>query len=189
MGIYDIISKKRTIRLFKQEKIDYKILEKCVNAARFSSSAKNNQPLEYVIIDDEGVLQRIIPLLNFGGFISEDKKAKKGNEPVALIVIILKKDANKYYQYDVGIAAQNISLVLYENGIGSCIMGSIDNERIKEELKIPDDYFVDLVISLGYPEEEPIVEESDSETDYYRKGDVLHIPKRKLDLIIHRNRF
>jgi len=74
--MYEKIIKKRTIRLFKQDKIDYKILEKCVDAARLSSSARNSQPLDYIIVDDLDVLNKIMSLLNFGGFISEDKKAK-----------------------------------------------------------------------------------------------------------------
>ncbi len=189
MKIHDAIAKKRTIRVFKEGKIDYNIMEKCVDSARLSSSARNSQPLEYIVVDDKKVLERIVPLLNFGGFITEDKKAKEGNWPSALIVIIVSKDAGEYYKYDAGIAAQNISLVLYENDMGSSIVGSIDKERIKEELNITDDYFVDLVIALGYPGEEPVIEETDSKTDYYKKGNVLHVPKKTLKTVLHRNGF
>ncbi len=199
MNMYDSICKKRTIRLFKsgrgdseQGRIDYVVLERCVNAARLSSSARNSQPLEYVIVDDKDVLGKILPLINFGGFISDDKKAKQGNEPAAMIVIIVKKDSGEYYKYDAGIASQNISLVAYEKGIGSCMMGAIDKEMIKQELSVPDDYFVDLVIALGYPDEQPVAEEVGSEAkgyDYYRKEGILHIPKRELKSVLHRNGF
>jgi nitroreductase len=185
--IYDAICGKRTIRLFQKKKVSYDILEKCINGARLSSSARNDQPLEYIVIDDEVMIKRILPFIHFGGFIPED--SKKGNEPAALIVIIVKKDANRYYQYDVGIAAQNISLGLYENGIGSCMMGAIDRERIHEELKVPANIFVDLVISLGYPNEKPVVEDNNSRTEYYREASILHIPKKTLSSIIHRNVF
>jgi len=189
MGIYGSICSKRTVRLFKPEKISYDLLKNCVDAARLSSSARNSQPLEYIIVEDKKILKKVIPLLNFGGFISENRKAVKGSEPVALIVMLVKKDAGEYYKYDVGIAAQNICLVAYQNKLGSCMMGSIDRPRIKEELNIPDDYLVDLVIALGYPKENPVLEESKNKTDYYRRDGVLYIPKRTLKSVLHRNRF
>ena len=188
--LYEKIIKKRTIRLFKQDPVDYKILEKCVDAARSSSSARNAQPLEYIIIDSKEILEKLIPLINFGGEITQNKKAKKGFEPTALIIIIVKKQAEEYAKYDVGIAAQNISLVAYENNIGCCMMGSIDNKAIQKILNIPDNYTVDLVISMGHPAEQPILEETDKEPEYFRdeKG-ILHIPKRKLKHVLHRNGF
>jgi len=189
MKIADAIKQKRTIRLFKQDKIPYKILEECVDSARLSSSARNSQPLEYIIVDDEKVLKKLVPLINFGGFISDDKKAKKGNEPTALIIVLVKKGFEQYGAYDVGIAAQNISLVAFENKIGCCMQGSIDRENLKKELDVPENYAVDLVISLGYPAEKPIAKETDSEPNYERKDDTLIVYKRRLNDVLHRNIF
>jgi nitroreductase len=187
---YEKISQKRTIRLFRQEKIDYSILEKCVDAARLSSSGRNSQPLEYIIIEDNEMLSKMFQLIMFGGYVSEDRRAKKGYEPTALIAILAKKEYAEFYKYDVGIAAQNIAMVAYEHNIGSCMMGRIDREGIRKALNIPEDYIIDLVIALGYPAEKPVVEETDSKTEVYRddKG-ILHIPKRKLKDILHKNRF
>ncbi|TKJ17827.1 nitroreductase [Candidatus Woesearchaeota archaeon B3_Woes] len=187
--IEESIRHKRTTRLFKQDKIDYKLLEKFVDCARVSSSARNSQPLEYIIIDDKSVLEKIFPLIDFGGEISGDKKAKKGFEPTALIIIIVKTGSRESYKYDVGIAAQNIALVAYENNIGVCMMGAVEKEDIHNVLGVSSDYFVDLVISLGYAAEKPVLEETDSEPGYYRMDDVLHVQKRRLNKIIHRNKF
>ena len=193
MKVDELIKQKRTIRLFKQEKIDYEILERCVDAARLSASARNSQPLEYIIIDDPEKLKQLVPLLYFGGGISEDKQAKKGYEPTAVIIIIAKKGYEDYCPYDVGIASQNIALVAFENRIGTCMMGAIKKDKIKELLNVPDDYYVDLAVSMGYPAEQPIIEEpetTDSETKYnYRREDELYIPKRKLNDVLHKNEF
>jgi nitroreductase len=189
MNISESIKKKRTIRLYKQKKISYKILEDCVDSARLSSSARNAQPLEYIIIDDEKILKNLLPFIRFGGFITEDKKAKPGFEPTALIIILVKKGFEQYSAYDVGIAAQNISLVAFENKIGTCMMGAIDKENIKKELKVPDSYLVDLVITLGYPAEKPLVEEKDQEPRYERKNDIFYVYKKELKKVLHRNLF
>lgn len=187
--IEESIRQKRTTRLFKQDKIGYKLLEKFVDCARVSSSARNSQPLEYIVVDDKEILEKILDLISFGGEISDDKKAKKGFEPTALIVIIAKKGSRESYKYDVGIAAQNIALVAYENDIGVCMMGAIEREEIQKALNVPNDYFVDLVISLGYAAEKPVLEETDKEPSYYRENNVLHVQKRKLSKILHRNKF
>lgn len=192
MNIEESIKTKRTIRLFKQDKIPYEILEKCVNAARLSSSARNSQPLEYIIIDEEEVLNKILKLITFGGSITEDRSAKKGFEPKAVIIVIVKEGYEDYYKYDMGIALQNISLVAFENNIGSVMQGAIEREDIKKLLNIPNDYFVDAAISLGVPAEQPVVEETDnrpSNYGHYRKDNVLHVQKIKLSRVLHRNKF
>lgn len=189
MKISEAIKQKRTVRLYKQDKIPYKILEELIDCARMGSSARNSQPLEYIIVDDQIILNKILQYLNFGGFITEDKKAKKGNEPAALIIFLVKRGFEQYAQYDSGIAAQNITLAAFENNIGCCMLGSIDREKIRSILNIPDDYNLDLAVSLGYPAEHPIAEDLSDNPSYYRKDSVLHIPKRKLKDVLHRNGF
>ena len=189
MDIETSIKQKRTIRLFKQDKLPYKILEKCVDCARLSSSARNSQPLEYIIVDETEILKKVLPFIRFGGLISKDNLARNGAEPTALIVIIVKKGYEQYYKYDVGIAAQNITLVAYENKIGCCMHGAIDRDKIKEVLEVPEEYTIDLVISLGYPAEKPIFEETDNEPEYYRKEDVFYVQKRKLKKVLHKNKY
>ena len=57
-------------------------------------------------------------------------------------------------------------------------------------LNVPEDYKVDSVLALGYPAEEPITEELKESVKYWKdsKGR-LHVPKRRLDDIVHFNGF
>lgn len=63
MGIYETIISRRTIRKFKQETIDPEILKKLVNAGRLAPSAANLQPLEYLVVDDKDLKEKIFPNL------------------------------------------------------------------------------------------------------------------------------
>jgi hypothetical protein len=46
------------------------------------------------------------------------------------------------------------------------------------------------VIALGYPDEEPLVEEFQGDIKYWLdENNVLHVPKRSIDSILHRNRY
>jgi len=49
---------------------------------------------------------------------------------------------------------------------------------------------VPLVIALGYPKEKPVAEKETESLDYWiDEKDVLHVPKRNLENVLHKNRF
>jgi nitroreductase len=89
---------------------------------------------------------------------------------------------------DLGIAAQTILLGAAAKGLGGCMLGNVRKEQLKRVLGLGEDLEILLVIALGKPVEEVVLEEVDSEESitYYRTDDrVHHVPKRKLaDLVI-----
>jgi hypothetical protein len=49
---------------------------------------------------------------------------------------------------------------------------------------------VDSVVALGYPAEEPVVEDLEDSVKYWKdESGRLHVPKRRLQDVIHFNRF
>jgi nitroreductase len=92
--------------------------------------------------------------------------------------------------YDVGMAAENIILVALEQGVGACPILAFDEDELKLVLNIPDDYAIALVLVLGYPDESPVQEVSTGPIKYWVDSQgVRHVPKRKPEDIIHRNKF
>ncbi|MFA9380237.1 MAG: nitroreductase family protein, partial [Acetanaerobacterium sp.] len=88
---------------------------------------------------------------------------------------------------DAGIAAQTIMLGACEKGLGGCIVSSFDHTRLKHALMVTiGAYEPLLVIALGKPCENIILEESGYDTDcYLDSAAVRHVPKRQLtDIII-----
>ena len=171
--------------------VPFPLLKKCINAARLSPTARNDQPLEFVIVNDKKQVQRMNEAVYFGGSVKQ-KGRIEGEEPKAFIVILAnkKKSDEKYIGMDVGIAAEAIVLTAWEKGIGSCIQGAIEKERIKGILGIPNSFNVPLVVSLGFPAEKPVVEKATKTLDYWiDEKNELHIPKKSLDDVLHRNRF
>jgi nitroreductase len=83
------------------------------------------------------------------------------NAPAAFIVICVEREADIHpfeeatYMADCAIAAQNIMLTAYEMGLGTCVALSYSKVAIAEILKIPDGVEPLLVITLGYPAENP----------------------------------
>jgi len=190
MGVYGTILKRRTIRVFKGKKVPFSTLKKCVNAARLSPTARNAQELEFVAVNDAGQAAMLNEAVNFGGAVKE-KGRIKGEEAKAFIIIAVRKERQSDYTgTDAGIAALAITLVAQETGIGSCIMGSIEKERIKGILAIPNEVEVLLAVALGFPKEKPKLEKEGKGTLYWvdAKGE-LHVPKRALEEAMHKNRF
>jgi nitroreductase len=91
--------------------------------------------------------------------------------------------------YDVGLAMENMVLVALDQGLGSCIMTGIDMGRLHQILNIADKYEIAMMLALGYPDESPLVEVATTSIKrWVDKRGVRHIPKRKLQDIVHRNK-
>jgi len=191
--VYKIIMKRRSIRRFQQKPIPSGILEKLVNAARVAPSASNLQPLEYVVVDDKDLLPEVFATLKWASYIAPEGNPPEGERPTAYIVVLAnKRIIDSGYERDVGAAVENILLAALEEGIGSCWMSPIDKKRLRKTLNVPHFLAIDSVIALGYSAESPVMEEMiDSVTVKYwkDKSGTLHVPKRKLKTIFHRNEY
>jgi nitroreductase len=189
MKVHEAIRKRRSIRRFKNKKIPYKILEKLVDFARLAPSGSNLQPLEYIIVDRKDLVGEIFKILKWAGYIYPKGNPPEGEEPRAYIVVLVNKEIReKGYEHDSGLAIENICLAAEGMGLGSCIIGSIDRAKLREILGIPRKMIIDLIVALGYPNEKPIMEETYSDIKYWKdEKNVLHVPKRRLSLILHRN--
>ena len=67
------------------------------------------------------------------------------------------------------------------------MIGSINRERLRKDLNIPEHFEILLVVALGKPKETVVLEDvgEDGDIKYWRDSEgVHHVPKRKLDNII-----
>lgn len=190
MKIYNTIVSRRTIRKFQQKPIKLSVLKRIVNAGRLAPSAGNLQPLEYVIAVDDALRKKIFPNLRWAAYITPEGNPKDGERPTVYIIILVNKEISfgSFFKYDIGASAQNITLAALEEGIGCCWIGSFNRKKIKNILKIPEQYSADLILALGYPLENPEyydIEKGKSIKYHKDTWGVLHIPKRKTADIVH----
>ena len=186
--IKELVLKNRSYRRFYQDhKISINDLEELVDLARLSPSARNLQPLKYYLSVDEKTNERIFSTLAWAGYLKDWDGPEQGEKPAGYIVILGDTRLTKNYYCDHGIASQSMLLGAVEKGLGGCIFASVKREKLKELLNIEDHFEVLLVIAIGKPKEEVLIEDVvDDNIKYYRdKNQVHHVPKRKLrDLII-----
>jgi nitroreductase len=147
--VYEKIASRRTIRKYRQVDVPEEILLRCVDAARLSPSGANRQPLKYVIVDNKELLREVFSTLSWAGYLP-DYQPRDEEMPRAYIVILLDSNIRKSPGHDAGIAAMSISMVAYDEGLGSCILGAVDRAQLGKILNVSDDLEIVLVVALGY---------------------------------------
>ena len=196
MDLNTIIRTRRSIRRFKKKTIERNILLELIENARCAPSAANCQPVEYIIIDEAKNMAILFEQLSWAGYVKPKRNPPPFSRPVAYIIILIntKRELDDYGKIDAAAAIVNIILTAWNMSIGSCWLGSIQRQNIKKYFNIPDEYKIDSVIALGYPDEKPVMEETKNDSDeaikyYIDEKDVLHVPKRKLKSISHLNMY
>ena len=130
--------------------------------------------------------EKVFNTLAWAGYLKEWIGPEEGERPTAYIVILKDKSLMKALSLDDGIVAQTICLGAADKGIGTCMIGSIKREELKGILNINDDFDISLVIALGYPNENIIIEDiKDGNFKYWRDEKENHyVPKRPFEEII-----
>jgi nitroreductase len=187
--IADLVRKNRSCRRFYQNHaVENEMLMDLVNLGRLSASAANLQPLCYILSSTPQYNEKIFSCLGWAGYLKDWPGPKEGERPSAYIVILGDTTKAKGFECDHGIAAQSILLGAREAGLAGCMIASINRDRLREFLSIPEHLKILLVIALGKPKEQVVIEEvgPDGSIRYWRdEQGIHHVPKRTLaDIIV-----
>ena len=187
MSIKDLILQSRSYRRFHQEvPVPMDLLRDMVDAARLSPSARNMQPLKYMLFNDPENCSKIFPALGWAGYLKEWDGPEEGERPSAYIVQLAELELAENWWCDDGIALQSMLLTAAEKGFGGCIIGSVQQQMLRSILQIPERFRILQVLALGRPAEKVVIEAvEDGDIRYWRDNrNVHHVPKRSLDELI-----
>ena len=186
--VRDLVVKNRSYRRFDESYvISQEDLVELISLARCTASAGNRQPLKYLLSAEPETNDRIYSCLGWAGYLKDWDGPAPGERPSAYIAILLDETIAKDPLCDDGIVAQTILLGAVERGLGGCIIASIQRERLGRELEIPENFTIRLVLALGKPSEEVVLEDLEPGGDirYWRDDkDIHHVPKRSVDELI-----
>ena len=186
MDIKELISKRRTIRKFKQIPLENEKILSYIDSARLAPSAANLQPLKYAVVSSEQMCEKVFESLKWAGYLAPEYNPKAGERPVAYVIVctdslISKSDS----MADVGAAVENLILSALADGVGSCWLGSVDKKAVSELLGLDENLTIAAVVALGYPAETPgAVAIENGDIKYYLDSGVLRVPKRQTDEIV-----
>jgi nitroreductase len=159
MDFYEVINTRRSVRSYKKDPIPDDVIKRVLNSARIAPSGSNRQPWKFIIIKDEERKKKMVELCEGQRFIAEAP------------ILIVACGRNIHYNrggwmgdysmiVDVAIAVDHLTLAARAEGLGTCWIGSFDNEGIKKFLEIPDDVNVVALTPIGYPKDPSVFKET-----------------------------
>ena len=148
-NLINFLKRLRAVRQFRPDPIPQEIVDAVLEVARWSGSASNKQPWEFVVIRNKETLR---VLSKVEGFASHLAGASVG------IVLVMAGENGQVEQetFDEGRLSERIMLAAAAYGLGSSIgwfrrSGMTDAKAI---LGIPQERLVRTAISMGFPDEE-----------------------------------
>ncbi len=163
MEFEKLIRERRSIRAYKNEAVDKKIIEEIIEAAQQAPSWKNSQTGRYYVVMSDDKVKYVRE-----NCLPEFNRRNTANAPVYIITAFEKgiagfdNDKNavnelgdKWGAYDLGLQNENMILKARELGLDTLIMGIRNEKALREELGIPDSQEIAAVISLGYRNIDP----------------------------------
>jgi nitroreductase len=140
MDAYQLLLSLRAVRHFTPQAVPDAVLERILQAARWTGSAKNTQPWQFVVVRSRQTLEE---LASFGRYASHLRGANLG------IVIATPPG---YALFDAGRVTQSMMLAAWADGVGSCIASLGEEAKARALLGIPDAFSAHTAISFGYPQ-------------------------------------
>lgn len=130
----------RAIRRFQDRPLEPDDLDRVLEAARWTGSAKNRQNWAVVVVQDPGQKEK---LADCGGACIPLRRAPAG------LALVQEPEA---YEFDIGRMAQNIMLAADALGMAACPVTMHQERDAAEVLGLPDGRRCRYVIALGYPD-------------------------------------
>jgi nitroreductase len=185
----DIVQRSRSYRRFDQSaRISTSTLCDLVDLARLTPSGRNLQPLKYMLVTTEEACAKVFPQLSWAGYLQDWNGPEEGERPAGYVIVLGDTTIAANFGIDPGIAVQTLLLGAVEQGLGGCIIATINRKELRALLGISDRFEILYVIALGKPVEKVVVDtlNADGDIKYWRDAEqVHHVPKRALpDLIV-----
>jgi len=150
MDFYEVIRTRRSVRKFKTDDIPDEVLNRVLDAARIAQSGNNWQPWKYIVIRNRERMKEMLPVCGGRSFIAE--------APVLVVACGERLTVNRggymgdlSMLVDVSISFDHLTLAARAEGLGTCWIGSFNNDGVKKYLNIPDDVQVVALTPMGYP--------------------------------------
>lgn len=164
MDAITMIKERRSVRQYKDEVVSRETMKEIVDLARFAPSWGNFQIARYTIVDDPTVIERLATE-GVNGFVYNVGTLKNA-KGVAVLSFVKGKSgklegddyatskANVWEVFDAGLACQTFILAAHAKGVGTVVMGVIDDVSISTIVGLPEEETVAALIVYGYEEGE-----------------------------------
>lgn len=170
MDFLELAKERYSVRKMKPERVKQEDLNKILEAARLSPTAKNMQRERLLVVNTEEGIEKIkqCTLCDFGAttiIIISYEKDDEQNES---------EDSKKYGLIDTGIVATHMCLEATNLGLGTTMVGLFDRDLTKKLFNIPAKYQPELLLPIGYID---------------RKPSILHERRKSIEELVEYNKY
>ena len=138
-----LLKERRSIRRFDSRLIENDVLTQIFEASRWCWSAVNRQPWKFYVIRNKELISKVAKECTTGTFAAE--------APV-LVALVGDVDAQpNWYVHDLSFVSLQMALAAWTFGIGTCFIGNINREKVKELLNLRKEDYLLTILPLGYP--------------------------------------
>ena len=145
MDVEGAIRTQRTVRRFRDEPLTPDDLRAILEAGRRTGSSKNLQRWHFIVVQDRATLTALASVGDFAGHLAG------GAAAIALVTPDPAADEPLSVMWDLGRAAQNMTLVAWGRGVGSVPATVYDHDLCRRILEYPADQHCEYVLNFGYP--------------------------------------
>ena len=145
----NVIFTRTSIRQFEEKEVEQEKIEKLLQAAFASPTAKNQQPWEFYVVTNKDILQKLSQVTPFA--------TPAANAPAAFVICYRTENLRvpEKVEIDCAIATENIWLECEELGLGGVMLGiAPDAERMKavaDVMNLPENLAAFTIFPFGYP--------------------------------------
>lgn len=162
------IFERRSIRKYTDKEVSDTIIKKMLKAGMAAPSAGNAQTWEFIVIDEEEIIEKIPEFHPYARMVEDASK---------LILVCGNKEREKYEDFwvqDCSAATQNILLEATANNLGAVWVGVYPVQervsKLKNLLNLPENLIPFSIIPFGYPaEEKEIIDRYNENKVHYNK--------------------
>lgn len=155
MDFREVIEERRSTRKFFPKPIEMEKIGELIDMATKAPSIGDLQPWNFIIVTKAQKLQDLADACPYERWLYQ--------APLLIVICSLGDRAESYYpgkgrmwaSHSCAAAAENISLGAIDLGLGTCWVTSFETYKIKEVLHIPDGVEPEIMIAVGYSDEEP----------------------------------
>ncbi len=152
METLDAIRTRRSIRTYQAQPVPEELIQKLLAATMQAPSACNQQPWQFVVIDDRAILTKIPTFMPNAAMVA--------NAPLAILVCgdLDLEESEGYWVVDCAAAVENMLLAAHALGLGAVWCGVYPREPRMESLRqligLPKNVIAHSLVVLGYAAEQ-----------------------------------
>lgn len=155
MEFFELIQKRESCRTFKDTPVENEKLHRCIEAAQLAPSACNSQPWRYIVVNTPELRSKIAKCVQDMGmnkFTSNCPAFAVVFETGASLLSRLggKVKDQQFAPLDVGISVAHFCLEATDLGLSTCILGWLNEGKLKELFNVPKGERVRVVLAVGY---------------------------------------